>query len=338
MPAIRRSACLSNYVDVARSIGLDPLPLLREVGIHPSDLNDPDTKISFEAVVQLLEDTAKKSGVDDFGLRMAETRRLSNLGPLVLLAYVEANVREALLAMIRFLPVHIYAIEICVEEANGIAVISRANTHVNHFACRQEIEMSIGVLHRLLSSLLGEHWRPLGVCFSHAPPKNRSRHERLLGVRIDFNRDIDGILCRSSDLDRPIETADAVTARHVHRLLAAMIDPRDASLTTQVRRVVSSLLSTGRCSAENVAGKLGLSLSSFFRKMTQEEASYAEILDAARMELAAHYLSNPQRSLSEVAELLGYSSLSAFSRWFKEQHGCSPSRWRKTASNVHSQT
>ncbi|NUT15606.1 MAG: helix-turn-helix domain-containing protein, partial [Cupriavidus sp.] len=39
-------------------------------------------------------------------------------------------------------------------------------------------------------------------------------------------------------------------------------------------------------------------------------------------------LENRERPLSEVAALLGFSSLSAFSRWFSGRFGRSVSAWR----------
>jgi hypothetical protein len=84
MPLLIRSACLTGYVDVARSVGLDPFKLLSETGLDRSSLIDSDTKISAGVVNQLLEISANIGRIEDFGLRLAETRRFSNLGPVAL--------------------------------------------------------------------------------------------------------------------------------------------------------------------------------------------------------------------------------------------------------------
>ena len=46
-----------------------------------------------------------------------------------------------------------------------------------------------------------------------------------------------------------------------------------------------------------------------------------------RAELAEEYLANSKRKLYEVAELLGFSTASDFSRWFRGQFGKTPSAW-----------
>ena len=80
MPYFVRSASLINYVEVARSVGLEPNRLLRAEGISSYALLDPDSRIPVDAVGRLLEASAREAGIEDFGLRMAQTRQLST-GP-----------------------------------------------------------------------------------------------------------------------------------------------------------------------------------------------------------------------------------------------------------------
>jgi Arabinose-binding domain of AraC transcription regulator, N-term len=88
MPHLIRSAVLTDYVLVARSLGLEPYRLVQAAGLPASCLRDPDRKIPLGAVLHLLEDSARAAGIEDFGLRLAERRSLSNLGPVGLLVRV----------------------------------------------------------------------------------------------------------------------------------------------------------------------------------------------------------------------------------------------------------
>ena len=81
MPGVIRSASLTNYAAVARKCGLDPSRMLREFGLPARCLDDPETIVPLDAVRALLEASAERSGVEGFALLMAETRRLSALGP-----------------------------------------------------------------------------------------------------------------------------------------------------------------------------------------------------------------------------------------------------------------
>jgi AraC-like DNA-binding protein len=62
--------------------------------------------------------------------------------------------------------------------------------------------------------------------------------------------------------------------------------------------------------------------------------TYSSILDTIRVDLAIPYARDKERSLSNVASLLGFASLSAFSRWFSRRFGQSVSAWRRATTVV----
>mgnify|MGYP003476914217 FL=1 len=79
---------------------------------------------------------------------------------------------------------------------------------------------------------------------------------------------------------------------------------------------------------EQVASHLGRDRRTLHRQLQREGESFSSLLDKVRGELALRHLENAQRPLGDIAELLGFSALSAFSRWFSQRFACSPSAWR----------
>ena len=69
--------------------------MMRKAGLSPRCLDDHDTPINVAAVRALLEASAAAAGVEDFGLRMAQGRRLSNLGPMSILLRESPTARQA---------------------------------------------------------------------------------------------------------------------------------------------------------------------------------------------------------------------------------------------------
>ena len=57
-----RVATLHGYLELTRSLGLDPAELLSAVRLRPADLADPDAWVPAAAVGRLLELTAERSG------------------------------------------------------------------------------------------------------------------------------------------------------------------------------------------------------------------------------------------------------------------------------------
>jgi hypothetical protein len=123
MPRLIRSACLTGYVEVALSFGLDPFRLLKEAGLDQSCLLDPDTKISIDKCHWLLEVLASEARVEDFGLRISENRRLSNLGPLALATRDASSLREVLDAVIRYMRLHTDVFVVSLEEIDELAIV-----------------------------------------------------------------------------------------------------------------------------------------------------------------------------------------------------------------------
>jgi AraC-like DNA-binding protein len=329
MPKLVRSASLTDYLEVARSVGLDPSRMLGSVGLSRRCLQNPDFKVPEEAVRQLLEASAAAAGIEDFGLRLAEKRVLANFGPLALLVRDQPTVRQALEAWNQYRTVHTDTVSLRIEESGGDAIVSLVRHVETPAPSRQAVEMTVGVLYRMVRLFLGDGWKPR-VCFAHSAPRNRDTHRRMFGNRVEFNRDFNGIACRSSDLDARIATADPAMARYAQQYIDSIARP-DGTFTDEVRKLVRTMLSSGDCRMERVAEHLGLDRRTVHRHLADERTSYTAIVDAARTELVNRYIDNRKRPSCVVAEMLGFSSASAFSRWFKRRFGCSVSAWR--ASN-----
>ena len=161
-----RSASLTNYAEVARSLGLDPFAQLRAAGLDVHCLSNHDLMIPVARVIALLESSAHVAGVDDFGLRMAMSRRLSNLGLIALAAREEPTVRDALHCLQRTMHLHNEAIRLEIEETDEVVVLSEQFLARVRGPMRQGVELIIGVLYRVIKEFLGEGWSPKAVCLS----------------------------------------------------------------------------------------------------------------------------------------------------------------------------
>lgn len=335
MPYLLRSASLTNYVEVARFAGLDAHRQLRAARISQSALLDPDIRIPAEAVSRLLEASAHAAGVEDFGLRMAETRQLSNLGPLALAMQQESTLRCALESMARYLRLQNEAIAMRIEEMDGFVLIRQEALIGLAGSLRQSTELVVGVLYRVLTRVLGQRWKPRSICFTHAAPASTATHRRVFGMPVLFNQEFDGIICLASDLEAPLPSYDPAMARQARQYLDTMLVQSDATMPDKVRKLVIALLPSGTCSIERVAQHLGMDVRTVQRHLALHDEGYTGIVNAVRVDLVGRYIENRERPLSEVATLLGFASLSAFSRWFSGHFGCSVSKWRAGKGAPH---
>src|SRR5437879_13400150 len=104
MSDLIRSATLTHYPEVAQSVGIDPRAMMRKVRLPLESLERPDLRIAATSLRRLLEASAAASGVEEFGLLMAERGALANLGPVALVVREQPTVRDALNTPARLLP------------------------------------------------------------------------------------------------------------------------------------------------------------------------------------------------------------------------------------------
>lgn len=325
-----RSAALTHFADVAAACGLDARALLAEVGLPPRCLDDPDLKVPTGRVGQLLELAAERGGEPAFGLRMAESRRLSNLGPLGLLVRDEPTLGDALAALVRHIHVHNESLALRVERSGGLVLIREELSAYGPAPLRQATELVLGVTFRLLCLFLGAPWRPRLVCFTHRAPANLAVHRRLFGPAVEFGHEFNGLVCNAADLDAPNPGADPVMQRYAQRLLAQEQGP-DA-WGPRVRELALLLLPRGHCQVERVAQHLGVDRRTVARRLAAEGTSFSTVVDGLRRELVRRYLADGGRPLAEVSVQLGFTAPSAFSRWHRQAFGVTARRRGRQAA------
>ena len=326
-----RSAALTAYFPVARQFGLDPAPLLRSLGLSRVILNHPEQMISADAVTTLLERSAEASGCTTFGLQMAVNRSLADMGVVSLLIAHQPTLRDALDVLVRFRTRINSTLFLQIEPHDDIVVLREDLSLSSGKAPRQAADLALGVLVRMCGTVLGPQWHPECACFPYSAPaaSERGIYHRLFHCRIDFDAEFQGLVVHASDLDRRNPRADEALALHAANLLDTFMEPGDRSLTQEVEQCILLLLPSGRATLHAIADTLGMNLRTLQRQLEAEGSSFSDLLNRVRRQQLARQLANSRVRLTDIAELLGYSSLGAFTRWHIDAFGMTPSAARK---------
>jgi AraC-like DNA-binding protein len=182
--------------------------------------------------------------------------------------------------------------------------------------------------YRALTDAMNGSWLPATVHFPFEQPSDLSAYRRYFACNLEFGSRFSGFSFPASDLDQPNPLADEVMAQHAESLLNLVASPPE-SMPDGVKHAIMLLLPAGKGTLEEVARNLGTQPRTLQRRLARHGEPFAKLLTDTRRCLATHYLANPACTVSEVASLTGYSSASAFSRWFDRQFGTSPARWRR---------
>ena len=89
---------------------------------------------------------------------------------------------------------------------------------------------------------------------------------------------------------------------------------------------LASELDKSRPTLERMAASFGMTARTLRRKLVEEGMSFRDLLDRVRQDNCKLYFMEDTRPLGEIALLLGYSDLSAFTRAHKNWTGFPPSK------------
>lgn len=326
-----RSATLGGYLVVARSLGVDGPDLMRSVGLNPSDLAVPDRWIPAADVARLLDVSATASGRLDFAVRLAEQRRLSTLGPLSVVLREEPDLRSALRLLLRYEHSYNEAIRMRLDETPEIATMRLWFEFGEPVRSDQALSLGVAALHGIIRECVGPNWRPLASCFAHRAPPDLESYHRVFGAGLQFEHDFSGLVFYTRDLSAANPLSDPLLAPYAQRFLESVVSPRATTSRERVKELMEFLLPLGKCTMDHIARSLGVDRRTLHRRLADEGTSFSALLHSTRAGLAEHYLANDRYTMTDVSQLLGFTAPSAFTRWFHQQFGMSPSAWRARA-------
>lgn len=331
MAPLARYGALSGFVPVCREAGVDPEATMRAHGLDPQRLTSPDAWADAVALTSALESAAVVSGCAALGLRMSRLRTISSLGPVSLALHAEPTLRSALDLLSRFWPSYNQALRLALRDEGDHAIatvrfeLGRPEGEVAH---TQATELACGVLRSLAQARSGRADLALGARFRHPAPADVTEHEEAFGEGVEFGAGEDAVVLPRSELDIEAGDDDPQQRAYAQRFLASLSSAEETSRTDQVRRLVTVLLPTGRCSAPRVAASLGVERRTVQRWLGAEGETFGGVVTQVRRDRVEGLLAEGRLSLIEVGDQLGFAEPSSFSRWFVGEYGVSPSRWR----------
>jgi AraC-like DNA-binding protein len=108
---------------------------------------------------------------------------------------------------------------------------------------------------------------------------------------------------------------------------------QEADIVAQTRRQIALHVRDGQNRLPDIARRFGLTPRALQGRLKLAGTSFAKLSEQTRKEMAANYLRNTGLSITEIALLLGFSELSAFTRSVQRWFGKSPKAFRAEAWN-----
>lgn len=183
--------------------------------------------------------------------------------------------------------------------------------------------------------------KPLSVKLPHAPHGDTEQVRRVLGVQPTYEAPWTEITLPAAVMDKPLPHSNPALFGFLDRYMAEQMAqlPADQSYAARATSAVKRLLHEPGFGQGLVARELGCGVRTLARRLADEGTSLRQIVETVRKARAEDLLDG-NRSVGEVAFLLGYSEPAAFLHAFRRWHGATPRAWleSRTRSSARAAT
>ena len=318
----------------AKAAEIDLDLLLKKSGLTLYQIENPDIRVKVRDQISFLNLTAEALQDDHLGFHLAQQSDLRELG---LLYYVSASSEILDQALRRAARYSVIVNEgVCLTYTNDERIcINFHYVGVSRHLDRHQIEFFMTTLVRMCRQLTDFRLVPMRIRLLHRGDDTSSELVEFYGRDIEFEAMADEIAFAKASKDMPVASADPYLNKALIAHFEKALSHRSANLysfRSLVENAIVPLLPHGQARTGEVADKLGVGRRTFARRLSLEGVTFSGILESLRSDLAGHYLADKSLSISQIAWLLGYQEVSAFTHAFKRWTGKTPRQMRSQSS------
>lgn len=327
-PDTMSASLLVRIVRAAVAEGGDRRAMLAAVGIDEARLRNPLSRLSSQIVLRffkMLEQHFKDPSVH---LRIGEKASMQNFSDLGYATRLEANLASVIEANIgiQLLRQNMFRTSFDPAGKPPYLLWECHPDYINTYAAF--IEFSVATYARLSRQILGEPPLLRAVHFQHKPRFDVAKYEAAFGCPVQFSMPQTRMEIAARQVFRPSPFADAAlfdAASERYQQPANWMAEGKMHLAYSYF-YLSNEIDKSPPTLDRMAKSFGMSERTLRRKLVEEGFAFRELLDLVRQDLSALYFMEDKRPLGEIALLLGYSDLSAFTRSYKRWYGKPPSK------------
>ena len=325
------AAAATGLLDSVAAAGGNPDDLLRSMALRRSTFENAEGVIPSATFTRILNEAARITGDEAFGLHFAERFDTRDAGTLAYVVIHSPTVANAMQNIERYIRIHNEAAKVSFTIEHRLAYLRFFVSALPPESSRQHSEYTMALIVRAFRTMAGDACRPKEVRFVHAAPAAAAAHSRFFGCRVAFGHEINTLVFDRDVIERLVPAADPklyrILKRHAERVLSEL--PPEADLPGRVRRAVVETMGKGAPQLAGVAERLAMSPRTLERQLKAEGTAFRDLVDDTRRRFAYDYLRSGRQTVTEIAFLLGYSEVSAFNRAFRRWTGSTPLAYRK---------
>ena len=330
----------ASFLEYASYKGANRDVLLSESDLTEDDLSDQDNRVPIAAYQTMIGAAIRQTGDTALLLRHALDSKLETMSVVGQIVHTSASLRHSFEQLNRYL--HLMG---DVELPRGVDRYELQSTAgrlwiVDHLVLPPELsywsEVSFArFISEFRRSFPGATFE-LAMEVTYPPPPHADQYPDLFRVPVEFNAKRNALEIHpvwdtpETQFEPGNAYAFGIFTRHADEMLAKL--QADTTIRAQIEAHILPKLHEGTISMDKVASDLAMSRQTLYRRLKEEEITFAEIHDDLRRRMAMEYLGGQKVTVNETAYLLGFSEASSFVRAFKRWTGLSPTAFLNSAA------
>ena len=322
----QRIGSLTVAPQLIRELGADPQVALAAAGLPESAFDLPENTIPFAAYGRFMHVAAQITDCEHLGLRFGMVWQLKSLGLLGELMRNAPTVRDAQRLGFVYHHLNNQGGMIVAREHGSVAEFGYAVYRPGIVGVRQICDAALATGVNYMRELCGPAWVPTEVLLAHSPPADPSPFRQLFRCPVRFNAELNTLRFPSHWLDQPVKGSDPQLLRQLQAQADARVPP---DLVERLRRALRFMLLNRVVSGDAVAEMLAMHRRTLNRRLHALGTTFREVLDDVRYDAAFQLLDSTELPVEDIADVLGYASVSPFTRAFRRRTGMPPGHWRR---------
>ena len=312
--------------------GLDPVPVFAAAGVPIELPESPQLRYPASDMRKLWAVALEATGDEAIGLRTGLHARPTQFYAFGYSWLASSTLLGAMQRLCRYYQLMSTAsVEIALRELPDAYALTAIFPEESKAPPKEGIDCGMTALLALCDAIVGETVAPKRIQLTCGPDVHPDAYREYLRAPIEFSAEVGAFYFDKELLNARLPGASPDIAKATDRIAEQYIDSLDpAKVASQVRRLLISLLPSGKADQELIAARLNRSSSTLQRQLQSEGLTYRNVLEDTRRSLAEDYLKGRKHSHAQIAYLLGFSDQSNFSRAFKRWTRLSPREYQDT--------
>ncbi len=323
------TSMVNRVVRAGVELGANRLAVMQGIGIDEARLRNPLSRMAGAVLLRLFDSLAQKLSDPLIGLRIGQysgprnfsdpgyaTRLSVNLGAMIS-ANTELQLTRQKMMLVTF------------DQNAKPPFLDWTLLGEDPLLCAAFIEFSVSSYSRFARDVLGEKMVSRLIEFAHPPRADIALYEKFFECPVRFNAPRTRMEMTIEQLMKPSPNANpalqiAATTRY-QRPANWLEEGRPLSAHCYLYLLIE--LDKTPLKIDRIAAAFGMSERTLRRRLVEESNPFRDLLDRVRRDMLELYQMENTRPLGEIAHLLGYSELSAFTRSHKRWFGFPPSQY-----------